>query len=95
MGPSAREKTEDDFILTISDNEDNEIADEEEVPSSPKLSSKKRKRDAQVAPKKSKKAKVSKRKDEDEVEDEDIVELGGTKPSETQMVVVTSTVSVT
>jgi ATP-dependent RNA helicase DDX27 len=68
MGPSAREKTEDDFILTISDNEDNEIADEE-VPSSPKLSSKKRKRDAQVAPKKSKKAKTSKRKDEDEVEE--------------------------
>jgi ATP-dependent RNA helicase DDX27 len=71
MGPSAREKPEDDFILTISDNEDNEIADEEEVPSSPKLSSKKRKRDAQVAPKKSKKAKVSKRKDEDEVEEEE------------------------
>jgi len=71
MGISAREKNEDGFILTISDNEDNEIADEEEVPSSPKLSSKKRKRDAQVAPKKSKKAKTSKRKDEDEVEEEE------------------------
>jgi ATP-dependent RNA helicase DDX27 len=71
MGPSARENTEDDFILTISDNEDNETADEEEVPSSPKLSSKKRKRDAQVADKKSKKAKTSKRKDEDEVEEEE------------------------
>jgi ATP-dependent RNA helicase DDX27 len=74
MGPSARENIKDDFILTISDNEDNEIADEEEVPLSPKLSSKKRKRDAQLAPKapkKSKKAKTSKRKDEDEVEEEE------------------------
>jgi ATP-dependent RNA helicase DDX27 len=71
MGPSARKKTADDFILTISDHEDNEIADEEEVPSLRKLSSKKRKRDAQAAPKKSKKAKMSKRKDEDEVEEEE------------------------
>jgi len=63
MAPSTKRKAEDDFILTLSDNEDN-IA-EEEIPASPPPSSKKRKLDSIVAPKKSKKSKKAKAADDE------------------------------
>lgn len=79
MAPS-KKPAEDDFILTLSDNEDDAVDfNEEELPPSPKISNKKRKRDslAATAPdsKKNKKAKKSKaeaKDDEENVEEEGI-----------------------
>jgi ATP-dependent RNA helicase DDX27 len=75
MAPSTKRKAEDDFILTISDNEDNEIP-VEEIPSSPKLTSKKRKRENDssntTSVKKNKKAKKGKNQTEDTEEEEGI-----------------------
>ncbi|CAG8951070.1 hypothetical protein HYFRA_00006468 [Hymenoscyphus fraxineus] len=72
MAPSAKNKVEDDFILTISDNEDDLAADiEEEVIASPPPSNKKRKRAAETAnatTKKSKKSKKGKATEDDETE---------------------------
>ena len=64
MAPSTKRKAEDDFVLTISDNEDSDVLEEEEFPASPKLSAKKRKRESALV-KKNKKAK----KGEDNTED--------------------------
>lgn len=76
MAPSAKRKAEDDFILTISDNEDNDLPEEEEIPSSPKTPSKKRKRGNDstnsTLVKKNKKAKKGKDKIEDAEEEEGI-----------------------
>ena len=66
MAPSTKRKAEDDFILTLSDNEDDAVLDaEEELPASPPPSSKKRKRDSSSAATKSEKKnkKVKKGKD--------------------------------
>ncbi|CAG8981252.1 hypothetical protein HYALB_00003850 [Hymenoscyphus albidus] len=72
MAPSAKNKVEDDFILTISDNEDDLAADiEEEVIASPPPSNKKRKRATEIAnatTKKSKKSKKGKATEDDETE---------------------------
>lgn len=65
MAPSTKRKAEDDFILTLSDNEDN-FAEEEDIPNSPPLSSKKRKLDSNPASTKSRKSKKTKVIDEDE-----------------------------
>jgi ATP-dependent RNA helicase DDX27 len=77
MARSTKRKAEDDFILTISDNEDNDLLEEEEeVPSSPKLSSKKRKLENEASNptlvKKNKKAKKGKDKAGDGEEEEGI-----------------------
>lgn len=69
MAPSSKRKVYDDFILTISDNEDDSPENlDEEIPTSPPPSKKKRKRsdDAAIA----KKSKKSKKDDNAEVEDE-------------------------
>jgi ATP-dependent RNA helicase DDX27 len=73
MAPSTKRKAEDDFILTISDNEDNDIPDEEEIPSSPKLASKKRKRENNSSNSTSVKNKTAKkgRNQTDDVEEDD------------------------
>jgi ATP-dependent RNA helicase DDX27 len=70
MAPSLKRKVDDDFILTISDNEDESIPSlEEEISGSPPPSNKKRKRDnAAQTSKKSKKAKKA-GKDIDEEDD--------------------------
>ncbi|KAH8658702.1 P-loop containing nucleoside triphosphate hydrolase protein [Tricladium varicosporioides] len=72
MAPSSKSKAADDFVLTLSDNED-EINEIEELPASPPPSNKKRKRNDEpaAASKKSKKAKNSKKGNVEEVEDED------------------------
>ncbi|KAN0115051.1 DEAD domain containing protein [Hyaloscypha variabilis] len=75
MAPSTKRKTEDDFVLTISDNEDNEDLEEEAIPESPQPSSKKRKRDDSSTPtsvKKNKKAKKVKAHKEDTNDEEGI-----------------------
>jgi len=80
MAPSTKKAAEDDFILTLSDNEDDGADfNEEELPPSPKISSKKRKRDSIAAAttesKKNKKAKKGKgeaKEDEEDVEEEGI-----------------------
>ncbi|RDW71283.1 putative ATP-dependent RNA helicase drs1 [Coleophoma cylindrospora] len=66
MAPSKR-NNEDDFVLTLSDNEDDALDNniEEELPPSPQLSSKKRKR-SEESNKKSKKSKKSDKEAEDE-----------------------------
>lgn len=72
MAPSVRNKVEDDFIFTISDNEDDLAEDiEEEVLASPPPSNKKRKRAAETSKattKKSKKSKKGKASEDDEEE---------------------------
>ncbi|KAK0129678.1 nucleolar DEAD-box protein required for synthesis of 60S ribosomal subunit [Cadophora gregata f. sp. sojae] len=64
MLPSTKRKAEEDFILTLSDNEDDLAEVEEELPASPPPSSKKRKLEAAAAAgsssKKAKKAKKAK-----------------------------------
>jgi ATP-dependent RNA helicase DDX27 len=76
MAPSTKRKAEDDFILTISDNEDNDLPEEEQIASSPKPSSKKRKRENEASDitsvKKSKKAKKGKDKAGDGKDEEGI-----------------------
>jgi ATP-dependent RNA helicase DDX27 len=73
MAPSTKRKGEDDFILTISDNEDNDLPEDEEIPPSPKSSSKKRKRENEASHstsvKKSKKARKARDKEEAEEEE--------------------------
>lgn len=80
MAPSTKRKSEDDFILTLSDNED-ALSAPEEAPPSPKLSAKKRKLEAASAAssKKAKKAKKSKGKEEDDVEDKEEEGIWGAK----------------
>jgi ATP-dependent RNA helicase DDX27 len=69
MAPSTKRKAEDDFILTLSDNEDI-IAEEEQIPNSPPPSSKKRKLESTSSSKKSKKSKKAKVvADEENVDD--------------------------
>ncbi|KAL3425929.1 hypothetical protein PVAG01_02720 [Phlyctema vagabunda] len=70
MAPSSKRKAEDDFILTLSDNEDGAdplAPEEEEVPASPQ-SSKKRKRTEDSTSKKSKKNKKATAEPEDDNE---------------------------
>ena len=74
MAPSKKSKQpEDDFVLTLSDNEDdtNPALDEEIVPASDKAANKKRKRDEKAAaiPKKAKKGKTD---EEEEAEEENV-----------------------
>ncbi|KAF8849021.1 DEAD-domain-containing protein [Acephala macrosclerotiorum] len=73
MAPPTKRKADDDFVLTLSDNEDN-FPEEEELPASPPPSSKKRKLNSSTAPpaKKSKKNK----KDKNDVEEEEDVNEG-------------------
>lgn len=72
MAPSSKSKATDDFVLTLSDNEDESNEIEEELPASPPPSNKKRKRNDEPTTnsKKNKKAKKSKKRDVEEVEDE-------------------------
>ncbi|KAH6681991.1 P-loop containing nucleoside triphosphate hydrolase protein [Halenospora varia] len=72
MAPSSKSKAADDFVLTLSDNEDESNEIEEELPASPPPSNKKRKRNDELTInlKKNKKAKKSKKGDVEEVEDE-------------------------
>ncbi|KAE9379090.1 DEAD-domain-containing protein [Stipitochalara longipes BDJ] len=76
MAPSMKRKAEDDFVLTISDNEDNDALEEEVIPKSPRPSSKKRKRENNssnsTSVKKNKKAKKIKAHTEDADEKEGI-----------------------
>ena len=79
MAPPNKRKAEEDFILTLSDNEDDLAEIEEELPASPKPSSKKRKLEAASAAagsssKKAKKAKKSKNKANASNDDEEDVE---------------------
>ena len=74
MAPSTKRKAEDDFVLTISDNEDYDVLEEEEEVSSPPKPSKKRKRenDSSNSTSVKKKKKVKKGKDKsEEVEEEE------------------------
>ncbi|CZT51714.1 probable ATP-dependent RNA helicase drs1 [Rhynchosporium secalis] len=70
MAPPNKRKAEEDFILTLSDNEDDLADEKEEVPASPPPSSKKRKLEAAAAAssKKSKKAKRKKAADDEDEE---------------------------
>ncbi|KAH6719799.1 P-loop containing nucleoside triphosphate hydrolase protein [Leptodontidium sp. MPI-SDFR-AT-0119] len=79
MEPPNKIKAEEDFILTLSDNEDNLVEEEEEVPASPPPSSKKRKLEATAPSKKSKKARKAKAKDNDDAEDKDDQGVWGAK----------------
>ncbi|KAH7360738.1 P-loop containing nucleoside triphosphate hydrolase protein [Rhexocercosporidium sp. MPI-PUGE-AT-0058] len=81
MAPPNKRKAEEDFILTLSDNEDNlGEEEEEEVPASPPPSSRKRKLEAAAPSKKSKKAKRSKAQDDDDdAEDKDDQGVWGAK----------------
>jgi ATP-dependent RNA helicase DDX27 len=66
MVPNPKKSPQDDFVLTLSDNEDDLTKDfEEEIPASPPLSNKKRKRNSEptVTAKKSKKSKKSRSED--------------------------------
>ncbi|CZR54301.1 probable ATP-dependent RNA helicase drs1 [Phialocephala subalpina] len=72
MAPSTKRKVDDDFVLTLSDNEDN-FPEEEELPASPPPSSKKRKLDLGSAPP-AKKSKKSKKWKKDVEEEEDVNE---------------------
>lgn len=79
MAPSTKRKAEDEFILTLSDNEDN-VALEEEVPASPPApSSKKRKLDVASSSRKSKKAKKPKKSTDDDTEGKDSEGTWGAK----------------
>ncbi|EKD21129.1 uncharacterized protein L3040_000835 [Drepanopeziza brunnea f. sp. 'multigermtubi'] len=78
MAPSTKRKAEDDFILTLSDNEDIFVS-EEEVPASPPPSSKKRKLDAAAAQKKSKKVKKPKKSTDDDREEKESEGIWGAK----------------
>ena len=74
MAPSTKRKAGDDFVLTISDNEDNDVLEEEEEVFSPPKPSKKRKRenDSSNSTSVKKKRKVKKGKDKsEEVEEEE------------------------
>ena len=75
MAPSKKSKqAEDDFVLTLSDNEDdtNPALDEEIVPAPEKAANKKRKRDEKAAiPKKAKKGKTNE-EEEEEAEEENV-----------------------
>ncbi|KUJ20895.1 DEAD-domain-containing protein [Mollisia scopiformis] len=74
MAPPTKRKVEDDFVLTLSDNEDNLPEEEEELPASPlPLKNKKRKLDSSSAPP-AKKLKKDKKKQKDVGEDESEVE---------------------
>ncbi|KAG4444099.1 nucleolar DEAD-box protein required for synthesis of 60S ribosomal subunit [Cadophora sp. M221] len=79
MVPPNKGKAEEDFILTLSDNEDNIVEEEEEVPASPPPSSKKRKLEAAAPSKKSKKAKKAKAQDDDDAEGKDDQGVWGAK----------------
>lgn len=66
MATSTKRKAEDDFILTLSDNEDDAALDaKEELPASPPPSSKKRKRDSSSAATKSEKKNKKAKKGDD------------------------------
>ena len=73
MAPSTKIRADDDFIFTLSDNEDDSVPNlDEEIPASPPPS-KKRKRNDESSKSTSKKSKTNKRRKEDgdnEVEDE-------------------------
>ncbi|KAL2074748.1 hypothetical protein VTL71DRAFT_8527 [Oculimacula yallundae] len=87
MAPANKRKAEEEFILTLSDNEDDLGDEKEEVPASPPPSSKKRKLEAAAAAsgpsKKAKKAKKSKSKaadeDEEDLEGDDDQGIWGAK----------------
>lgn len=71
MAPSTKRKAEDDFILTISDYEDDSVPNcDEEIPTSPPPSNKKRKRNEDISNASSKKSKKA-RKAKENVEDEE------------------------
>jgi ATP-dependent RNA helicase DDX27 len=70
MAPSKR-KAEDDFVLTLSDNE-GELSAEEELPEEPTISNKKRKREEAAAKSSTPKSKKSKKAAGDEAESEGI-----------------------
>ncbi len=72
MAPSTKRKAEDDFVLTISDNEDNDVLEEEEVSSTPKPSKKRKRENDSSNPTSVKKKKFKKGKDKsEEVEEEE------------------------
>lgn len=78
MSTSTKREADDDFILTLSDNE-GDLADEEEIPNSPPPSSKKRKLEAASQPsKKSKKSKTG-TVQEDELKDAESEGIWGAK----------------
>lgn len=72
MAPSTKRKSDDDFILTISDNEDDSIPNlDEEIPASPPPSNKKRKRKNDTSDQTSKKSKKAKGDKQDLEKEED------------------------